>query len=215
MPKPRKSRSLIPEKTMKIFCEGAKTEPLYINGYLQMLENSKRKTVITVEKSNKNTPVQLVEAAIRAKTSRDALPDDEFWVVYDREGISKYPDPLHEKARQKASGKNINVALSNICFEYWLLIHLIDTQAPYSCYDELRKKSPLNAEIEKLTGDDYDKSSSKIFNMIKEKIPQARARGAKLNKDGRDRADNNRNKDHHINPYMGMVDLLDAIDKFR
>lgn len=150
---------------MKIFCEGEKTEPFYINGYIQTFVNPERKTVVTIEKTRKNTPVQLVEVAIQAKESRVSLPNDEFWVVYDRESIAKYSDTLHAKARQRATSKGIKVALSNVCFEYWLLIHLVNTQSPYTCYDDLRKNSSFNSKVRELCGTDYEKSSPYLFNL--------------------------------------------------
>ncbi|WP_037492591.1 RloB family protein [Sphingomonas sp. PAMC 26605] len=85
MPKPRKPANLTPLKTLRIFCEGAKTEPNYINGYIETLDPSSRKSVVEVEKTKKNTAIQLVEEAIKSKRSVNALPGDENWVVYDRE----------------------------------------------------------------------------------------------------------------------------------
>lgn len=213
MPKPRKSSDLVPERTMKIFCEGEKTERFYIIGYLET--DLDRKKVVGVEKSKKNTPVQLVEEAIKAKESPKSLPNDEFWVVYDRESAAKYPDALHAKARQLADRNGIKVALSNVCFEYWLLIHLVDTTAPYSSYDDLHRNSPFIRAIKERFDIDYEKSSVELFNLIKDDIPQARQRGTRLNEQGRKNADRLRDKDHHNNPYMGMVHLLDAIDQFR
>ncbi|MDN3645206.1 RloB family protein [Pontixanthobacter aestiaquae] len=214
MPKRRKPSNLVPEKTMRIFCEGEKTEPIYVNGYLQNSVNSGRKSVIRIEKTRKNTPIQLVEAAISAKQSPNSLPDDEFWVVYDREAVSKYSHVLHSEARQKAVGQGINIALSNVCFEYWLLLHLIDTQAPYSSHTNLRTTSPFLDEFKLQTGKDYGKSSAETFSLLREWIPLARERAKRLNQNGHDNAVSPKNAQHHINPYVGVVDLLDAIDDF-
>ena len=103
MPKPRKPSKLKPLKTLKIFCEGEKTEPNYLKGYIATLDNETRKSVVEIEKTRKNTAVQLVEEAIKAKKSSQSLPEDEFWVVYDRESVAKYPDELHAKAFDKAN----------------------------------------------------------------------------------------------------------------
>jgi hypothetical protein len=199
---------------MKIFCEGEKTEPNYINGYLEYIGSSSRRSVVQVEKTRKNTPVQLVEAAIEAKSSKSTLPDDEFWVVYDREGVAKYSDALHEKARQAAEKSGVSVALSNVCFEYWILLHLVDTQAPFSCYDDLKKVSSLNEEIRKRTGGSYEKNSATIFSVVKDSVDTARKRAARLNAAGKENANRGRDEEHHINPFMGVVKLLDAIDAF-
>jgi hypothetical protein len=200
---------------MRIFCEGEKTEPIYIKGYIQSIDHSDRKTVVEVQRTRKNTPVQLVEEAIASKESRFSLPNDEFWVVYDRESIEKYSDSLHDEARRKANGKGIRVALSNVCFEYWLLIHIIETDAPYNSYEDLRRNSPFIQRVRELFGVNYEKSLPRIFDLFREHVPKARLQGARLNERGRQNAERNRGKDHHVNPYMGMVYLLDAIDRFR
>ena len=214
MPRKRKKSDKVPLPTLRIYCEGEKTEPIYINGYLRSLPSQTRKTVVSVEVTDKNTPVQLVEVAIAAKESSKSLPEDEFWVVYDRESTSKYSDGLHEKAMNKAAGNGVNVALNNVCFEYWLLLHLVETSAPYSSFEDLRKKSPLNDKVKERCGVAYDKSSRDLFSKIKSDIELARIRGAKLNAAGVDAADHKKDRAYQINPFVGMVLLLDAIDAF-
>lgn len=214
MPKARKPSKLKPLKTLKIFCEGEKTEPNYLKGYIATLDNETRKSVVEVQKTRKNTAIQLVDEAIKAKKSSDSLPEDEFWVVYDRESVAKYTDDLHARAFNKAEGAGVHVALCNVCFEYWLLLHFVNTEAPYQHYDDLRKNSALNDEVKKLCGCDYDKSSASIFAEIKDKISEARKRGVKLNARGKASAKVGKDKPYHINPYVGIVDLLQAIDDF-
>jgi hypothetical protein len=214
MPKKRKKSEQIPLPTLRIYCEGEKTEPIYLNGYLRSLPSQTRKTVVSVEATKKNTPVQLVEVAIAAKASPKSLPEDEFRVVYDRESTSKYPETLHAKAMDKAVGNGINTALSNVCFEYWLLLHFVETSAPYSSFEDLRKNSPLNDEVKKRCGVDYEKSTRDLFSKIQPDIVPARARGSKLNAAGVKSADLNKDRAYQVNPFVGMVLLLDAIDAF-
>jgi len=127
MPKPRgnkKKKKLKP--IMHIFCEGEKTEPNYINGYINEYFSSNRLLkVVKVEKTRKNTPVQLVEEAIRLQADNATPSHDVFWVVYDREAKNKYTDDLHKKAQTKAESQGIEVCLTNVCFEVWILLHFI------------------------------------------------------------------------------------------
>lgn len=214
MPKARKPSGLRPFKTLKIFCEGEKTEPNYLRGYIGTLESEARKAVVEVQKTDKNTPLQLVEEAIRAKNSSSSLPEDEFWVVYDREAKNKYSDEAHAKAYDKAKIHGIEVAICNVCFEYWLLIHFVVTDAPFHNYDDLRRNSQLNDRVRQATGQNYDKSCSMIFSTVKSFVPTARQRGAQLNKRVKESAEPGKGMPYHLNPYVGIVDLLDAIDKF-
>lgn len=214
MPKNRKPSTLKPLKTMRIFCEGAKTEPAYIKAYLASFSRDGRRSVIEVEKTDKNTAVQLVEEAAKVKTSGNSLPDDEVWVVYDRESVAKYSETMHAKAVKAADKSGVNVAITNVCFEYWILLHLIDTSAPYGSYSDLMKSSNFKAEFRKLTGTDYDKAAKTVFSVTKSKLTVARSRAAKLNAAGVAAAPAGANKPFQINPYVGVVELLDAIDQF-
>jgi len=214
MPKKRKPSQLKPLKTLRIFCEGERTEPNYLKGYIATLDNRARKSVVEVEKTRKNTAVQLVEEAIGMKKSSGSLPEDEFWVVYDRESVGKYSDELHAKARAKAGKAGINIALCNVCFEYWLLLHLVDTDAPFGSYDDLIGTSALRVQMKAQCGCDYTKSTRSIFDLLRRRLPDARARAKRLNAKGLESAEVGRDQPHHINPYVGIVDLLDAIDAF-
>lgn len=214
MPKPRNPSKVKPLRTMKIFCEGEKTEPLYLRGYLSIVSGARRKAVIEIQKTRKNTPVQLVDEAIKAKRSPQALPEDEFWVVYDRESPFKYSDALHAHAYDAAMREGINIAISNICFEYWILLHFIDTSAAYTCYDDLRNRSVLKSSFFEATGKDYDKSSDLVFDAVRGGITDARVRGARVNSASLAAAQLRRARPYHLNPFVGMVDLLSAIDNF-
>ena len=68
MPKKKKNNNKSTEPVLHIYCEGEKTEPIYINGYIDYFY-SEHRNILVVEDTNKNTPVQLVETAIKAKAN--------------------------------------------------------------------------------------------------------------------------------------------------
>lgn len=214
MPKPRKKGNKRPEKILKIFCEGAKTEPTYLEGYIGLTKRDNRKSVVKIEPTKKNTPVQLVEEAVRAKKSREALPDDVFWVVYDRESPTKYPDALHAKAADQAKANGIEIALSNVCFECWLHLHFESSAAPFSCYDDFIKRSNFKKLFEEKAGSSYEKSAKFLFDIVQGLIPDARERAKKINADSLKNCETGRSQPHQINPYFGIPALLDSIDDF-
>lgn len=212
MPRPKKKQKVQLERTFRIFCEGAKTEPYYIKGYLRNFRED-NKASIEVMDCNKNTPVQLVEAAIKFKASNRSIKGDEFWVVYDREAVTKYPRALHLKAWDKAKAKSINVALSNVCFEHWLLLHFVDSAGAYSSFADLKEKSALEDEVQKVCPGPYDKASTELFEHIKSNIEVAKLRADSINRRGF-LAAGHQNLPFDINPYSGIPDLLRAIDDF-
>lgn len=211
MPKKRKHKNIPLEPVFHIFCEGEKTEPYYLNGFINEYFSEKR-NVVVVEKSKKNTPVQLVEEAISEKSGYG--DNDEIWVVYDRESSSKYPEKLHKEARDKALKNNINIAFSSVCFEQWVLLHFSCSAKSYSCYDDLKNTSPLKKELAKVGIKDYDKSLPSLFDKIKNFLPQAILNSKTINNSAKNSSTARKNKPYHFNPYTDVYKLLEKIEDF-
>lgn len=203
MPKKRIVQRLELKPRLHIFCEGEKTEPNYFRGYVETHFSGTR--LSPVKKTEKNTPVQLVEVAIAAKQSNP--PGDQFWVVYDREACNKYPDGLHAEARSTAQANGINIALSNVCFEVWILLHFQQAVAPYDSYEDLRKHSKLKEHIA-----GYDKGTRRRFS--NSEVCAARKHAVKLNAETISGANPEWDQPHQWNPYTDVYALLDAIDEF-
>lgn len=107
-----------------IVCEGQLTEPAYFFAFRDGCKNPRVEVSIPKEHG---TPRTLVELALgferaaeeRARAERDEnLAFDEVWCVYDVDDHPKLND-----ARQLAAAHGIDLAISNPCFELWLLLH--------------------------------------------------------------------------------------------
>lgn len=212
MPRPRWNNAPQVVKKLRVFCEGEKTEPYYINGYIRH-SRTDNKTSVEVMDCNKNTPLQLVEAAIKFKNSNRTIQGDEFWVVYDRESVAKISRARHMEAWDKAHTNDINIALNNVCFEFWLLLHFTESSTSYNSFDDLKKNSDLFTEVKKCCGKKYDKASAVLFEKIQNSIKPARDRARKINTAGLTCA-GPQCKPFDINPYTDMPKLLEAIDRF-
>jgi hypothetical protein len=215
MPKKRivQTKELLP--LLHIYCEGEKTEPNYINGYLnERFAGDRRKRVIKVEPTKKNTPVQLVEVATKHKNSKFCPEDDVFWVVYDRESPAKYPRALHQQAYQLAEENGVGVAFSNICFELWLLLHMQNNSAPYISYDNFINESQFKAELAKLGLSNYDKGCGKVYGYLRNGLSTARQRAQAMNAISKNSAPKGQDAVYDLNPYCDVYVLLDAIDAF-
>lgn len=114
-----------PRKTIVVFCEGEKTEPQYLQALKQ--EPSVRDMAaidLRVEIGHGgDVPRTLVSLAVSARDRATEEKDeiDEFWCVFDVEQPKNHPG-LGE-ARQRARANGINLAISNPCFELWLILH--------------------------------------------------------------------------------------------
>lgn len=211
MPK-KKLRNKIPLiPTFHIFCEGAKTEPYYIKNYVSHF-HSENRNIILVEDTNKNTPVQLVEVAAEDKAKGNK--NDVYWVVFDRESVTKYPHSLHLKARTIAKKHNIEIAFSNVCFEYWLLLHLTYTTASYDSCNDLLNNSKFKLLLKKKGIDDYDKGFIYLFDSLKEEIPTAFKNSEKVKNYAINTAENGKVSPCYLNPYTDVHELFIDIGNF-
>ena len=106
-----------------IFCEGKQTEPLYLDA-LKRQPNVKDVASFDLRIATEHgMPHVLVSAAItaREKSADEEDEIDEFWCAFDVEWPRNHPR-LRE-AVQQARDNGINLAISNPCFEIWLILH--------------------------------------------------------------------------------------------
>jgi hypothetical protein len=111
-------------------CEGKRDESHYVDSLRATLKLSAANLI--VESAGGGSPISIVEAAIARKAtfgrkSADAL--DEAWVLLDTEDVQRSGI---KSAVDRATGSGINVAVSNPCFEIWLLVHAKDLGAHLS-----------------------------------------------------------------------------------
>lgn len=126
----RRSASLEPQPRILIICEGIVTEPEYFDAFRREEHNS----LVIVEIDDKGgVPKTLVERAAarkkEAENEADRMGDsnlkyDEVWCVYDVDEHPNLPD-----AWQQARDNGICLAISNPCFELWLLLHYCEQTA--------------------------------------------------------------------------------------
>jgi hypothetical protein len=111
-----------------IVCEGTQTEPVYF-GALRHHE----KSLIDLKVEPGGVPKTLVEKAAALKRVADKsakrqkdpnLRYDHVWCVFD---IDEHPNV--GEAAQQARDNGIQLAISNPCFELWILLHFQDQRA--------------------------------------------------------------------------------------
>jgi hypothetical protein len=130
-PLKRPYRPREPKKRFLIFCEGAVTERSYFLDFRSLL----RSPLIEVEVAPEHgcDPKSLVELAkerreqakLQARRHADEnLLYDEVWCVFDVDDHTRLRDAL-----QQAKACSIPVAVSNPCFELWILLHFADRWA--------------------------------------------------------------------------------------
>ncbi len=157
-------------KLILIVTEGEKTEPDYLEGLRKRLQLH-RSHRITVSNAVGTDPLSVVNTAIsmrgaRARQARrgraDVAPYDAVWAVFDTERADT--NPQLEPAKQEAKNHEIKIALSNPCFEFWLLLHDEYTTASLAKYADVEKR--IKKYVPK-----YDKANIPIKHYIPDKQP--------------------------------------------
>jgi hypothetical protein len=124
----RRAPTREPKKRFLIVCEGGITEPFYFKELRHLLRSPLELVVLPG-----GTPKTLVERAVQEKNSaeQDArrrkdenLKYDETWCVFD---IDEHP--FLAEAQQQARDNNISTAISNPCFELWVVLHFQEQRA--------------------------------------------------------------------------------------
>jgi hypothetical protein len=115
---------------MLICCEGQVTECSYLNGLKAELRIRLVHIEVVPGPSNPKTLVDFaIEKKQRAERDADRQGDDnvkydEVWCVFDIDAHEYV-----QEAKQTAAANNIELAISNPCFELWLLLHFQEQRA--------------------------------------------------------------------------------------
>lgn len=115
-------------KQGKIFVlayEGNQTEPQYYEELKKQLRYSSLIVDIESLKRNNNdtnsAPKHVFQKLKEKKQEYNFRDKDEFWMIIDRDRWK-----LDEWVEKCKAQKNFYIALSNPCFEFWLLLHFFD-----------------------------------------------------------------------------------------
>lgn len=129
-----------------IASEGKDTERIYFKALAKEYANP-RVHVHVLERSedeiNNSSPEHVLKQLNDYKTQYALEADDELWLVVDKDSWTD--GMLSRVAAVCAKDAAMNMALSNPCFELWLLLHLEDatslTPEEYKMWLENRRKS--------------------------------------------------------------------------
>jgi len=183
-------------KFIRIVCEGEMTEPNYFRGILKHygLNNGR------VIKPKDNSPMGIVKEAkeLRKQAIRARIPQQDIivWAVFDRDGHVRIQDAL-----VMARDNNICVAFSNVCFEYFILLHYEKVTRPFTRCDEVIKYIIDNHDSS------YLKNNNHFLN-LKDKISDAINHNNWLISTHWIQEINNGDINIELNPYTNVYELV-------
>jgi len=162
-PRGRRTPTRAPRRTFLVVVGAEKTETAYLEGFGKHFRTA---TVILKEKPC--SPDQLVDHARKLSLMADY---DEVWCVTDVDHYERQGEKI-TAALAAAKRAGINVAVSNPCFEFWLLLHHAHCAA--HCADCTAVERRLLKPLPK-----YDKNNLRIDDFLPG-VHDAIARARKL-----------------------------------
>ena len=197
----RRVASRAPKRTFLVFCEGQRTEPDYLKALKRepAVRDLASVDIRIHEDTLGSAPLTLVKAAAdaRARYGQDQSEIDEVWCLFDVEWPKNHPNL--KKAIALAKRSNVKVAVSNPCFELWLLLHFRDQNAWLD----------TNAAKRLLRG--HDTSQDKSLNGATYMPQRAEAARRARALDARHRGNGTNFPDD--NPSSGMHHFLEAVEQ--
>ncbi|MCM3882814.1 RloB family protein [Frankia sp. R82] len=182
------------KKTFVIFCEGKLSEPDYING-IKKLPHVAANSAVSIEiDPERGVPLKLVQRAIERSQDQEI---DECRCVFDVEWPNNHPY-LKQAVNLARQRPKIRVAISNPCFELWLILHF-ERYTRFASTDDVERHSK---RLDGRAGKGID--AAKYMPLRATAIANARALDAQHKRDNAVFPSNN--------PSSSMTDLLMAID---
>lgn len=182
-----------------IVCEGKKTEPNYFKG----LRDDLQLTNIKITNCPTGTdPMSIVDYALELY-SKD-YDYDNIYCVFDKEH-NNYQVALDKIHAHYQNGIPIYAITSVPCFEYWLLLHFIDSSRPYKPVGKKSAGDQLVSAVKKYIPD-YHKGHKSIFDITKHNLNIAVTRAKKIEKLQRsNRSDNPSTKVYQLVTYLQNI----------
>jgi len=119
------------EKLFVLSFEGTRSEPRYFEGLRKSIyfnDSGRIEFAELTRKQNEKlgSDPKVVKQILKAAKSEYALKStDEFWMIVDRDDWeTMHHIDFNQIIKECADEKNFFMAMSNPCFEFWLLLHL-------------------------------------------------------------------------------------------
>lgn len=184
-----------PQPKVLIVCEDLKSSRDYIKDAARYFRVD---VIVDVDHCGKTDPDGIVKNAASRKSSYEYV-----FCVIDRDTHDNF-----EAAVRRAKESNVSLYISYPSFEYWLILHFLSNQRPYS---RVGGKSPadcLEAELKKIPNMSfYDKGkTSGLFGMLLgEPFNRARKESPRILKVAREIG--------NMNPSTQMHELIDFLER--
>ena len=195
-----------------IFCEGEQTEPLYFEGFKQLIEdNPIYKDMVLVEIEPCAAETMRVIGMAERYVCKNGIDRGQIWCVYDKDsfpakdfnGVAERVDKLNLENPEL----QYHAAWSNECIEFWFILHFAYYTSNNHRTDYIRF---LNNKFAELNVGRYQKNMENIFDvLLKYGNPKLAIRYAK-----RIIGDGNGKTPTDIAPGTKVYELVEELTKY-
>lgn len=157
-------------KRFLIICEGKETEPNYFNAFKEIGLWTKTAIIEVIPK--KAVGITIVKQAKKCKNKDNTY--DEIWCVFDRDAKDENNNQQNfNEAIQTAINEELNLAVSNDCFELWYLLH-------FDYYTSETHRSDFKKMLKTRLGEEYRKNDDAMYQKLLNKQEKAIQNAKKL-----------------------------------
>lgn len=132
-----------------VFTEGKNSEPDYVNGLKKLPHIAENVTLNLELRPEHGVPLTLVKLAVAQKQDPEV---DECWCIFDVEWPKNHPNL--NAALSLANSNGVLLAVSNPCFEVWLILHHQD----YTKFCDTSAAESFSRALDKRAGKSIDAS---------------------------------------------------------
>jgi hypothetical protein len=177
-----------------VFCEGEGSEPDYINALKRLPEIANHASLRVEIAPRHGAPMTLVRDAMSRATDGEV---DECWCIFDVEWPKHHPNLIAAKQLVRDHKEKVKLAISNPCFELWLILHYEDQTTFLDTKSAVSKSKKLDGRSGKHI------NGARYMNLRHEAVRRAKELARKHEGDGTIFPDDN--------PSSGMSEFLCAL----
>ncbi len=170
----RRVESLRDTRLLIIATEGRITEKHY---FAQFHNQRVQVKVIPTGEDNKSSPEYVLERLKHFRQEHELEIDDELWLMID---VDRWQEKKLKKVTKEAKDCGFQLAISNPCFETWLLCHYILPSVTAASCQKITEQ--LEKELKQVHNSGYNKANLKT-EVFKPYIEQALQNAKQLDND--------------------------------
>ncbi|HAT1994491.1 RloB family protein [Legionella pneumophila serogroup 1] len=201
----RKSNDRKPYDTVLIVCEGIKTEPNYLQAYCDEKKLSNANIKIAGRGEN---PSRVVDFSLK-EYNRGKSNYDRIYCVFDMDMHPCYQESINRIniLRERRHNPIPIYAIASVpCFEYWLLLHFVESTRLYTSTGE-KSASELVCDDVRHYIRDYQKNNVNIYHITKQHLTIAIDRAKRLRQNQSDIGTDN--------PSTNMYELIEYLEQIQ